>query len=55
MRKSVKFCRLGHTIPCSQEGEIITEIAESDSNNDFATPEGISLESGLAMAISWDN
>ena len=59
MKGSQKFCiilhRLGDAISCSQEGESIIEIANIISDNDHATPEGISLEPDLATAISWNN
>ena len=44
--------RVGDAISCSQEGESIIEIADNISNNDHATPEGISLEPDLATGIS---
>ena len=59
MTGSEKICtilhRLGDAISCSLEGEGITEITDNISDNDHATPEGISFEPDLATAISWDN
>ena len=47
--------RLGHSISCTQEGEIITEITEEIPGKKHSMLAGLCLESGYATAISWDN
>ncbi len=56
---SEKVCDLlhkfGHSISCSQEKAILTEIGEEISRKRQATPDGIFTEPGLATAMAWDN
>ncbi len=56
---SEKVCeilhRFGHCISCSQEKEILTEIAEEISRKRRALPDGLYPEAGLATVIVWDN
>ena len=56
---SEKVCEIlhkfGHSISCSQEKEILTEIAEEISQKKRALPDGLYPEAGLATVIAWDN